>query len=81
MNDGLEKKVGFLDSVSSHYYAKDYCIADLSLGSEMVFSYDNNKDKSRAQKTADMARAGVVEALKIGGYLAAIGFAYTWLMR
>jgi hypothetical protein len=81
MDDGLEKKVGFLDNVSSYYYGKDFVDADLALGSEMIFSYNNNKDRSFAAKTAGMARAGVVEALKIGGYIAALGLAYNWLMR
>ncbi|MBN2458835.1 hypothetical protein JXB28_00995 [Candidatus Woesearchaeota archaeon] len=82
MDDGLEKKVGFLDSVTSYYYGKDFVEADLAPGSEMVFALNKHHGHyNAAKKAADVARAGVVEALKIGGYLAAIGFAYTWIMR
>jgi hypothetical protein len=79
MDDGLEKKVSVLDSASKWYYGRDFVEADLVPGSELVFSYNKNKERSLGTKTVDMVRAGVVEVLKLGGYVAGFYFLYTFL--
>ena len=79
MDDGLENRVGVLDRASNWYYGRDFVEADLMPGSELVFSYNRNRERSLGTKAVDMARAGAVEVLKLGGFVAGLYFLSAYL--
>jgi len=84
MNDEkLEPKVesvpikkSLSEKVSEFYYGLDFYEADLVPGSEIVFSLNKPKERKLISKAADLGRAGIVEALRIGGYIGGAAFLY-----